>query len=68
VPKLRARRHQLQGQLDTLASQLVDQQAYLKLTENLESFLSRLHENAHTTSIRDRQRVHGGDSHRGDCS
>jgi hypothetical protein len=57
VPKLRARRHQVQGRLDTLAAQLVDQQAYLKLTENLESFLSRLHENARTTSIRDRQRV-----------
>ncbi|MET7353243.1 hypothetical protein, partial [Streptomyces mirabilis] len=47
----------LQRQLDALAAQLVDQQAYLKLAENLEGFLSQLRESARTSSILDRQRV-----------
>jgi len=57
MPTLRTKRHTLQRQLDALAAQLVDQQAYLKLAENLETFLSRLRENARTSSILDRQRV-----------
>ncbi len=57
MPGLRTRRHTLQRQLDALAAQLVDQQAYLKLAENLEGFLSRLRESARTSSILDRQRV-----------
>ncbi|MEZ0096395.1 recombinase family protein, partial [Streptacidiphilus sp. EB129] len=57
VPGLRAQRHGLHGQLQALAAQLVDQHAYLKLAENLETFLARLRESAHTTSVLERQRV-----------
>lgn len=57
VPGLRAQRQGLHGRLEALAAQLVDQQAYLKLAENLEGFLARLRESAHTTSVLERQRI-----------
>jgi site-specific DNA recombinase len=57
VPGLRAQRQGLLGQLEALAAQLVDQQVYLRLAENLEGFLARLHESARTTSVLERQRV-----------
>jgi site-specific DNA recombinase len=57
VPGLRAQRQGLSGQLQAMAAQLVDQQAYLKLAENLEGFLARLRESARTTSVLERQRV-----------
>jgi site-specific DNA recombinase len=57
VPGLRTRRQCLHGQLQALAAQLIDQQAYLKLAENLEGFLARLRESARTTSVVERQRV-----------
>ncbi|MGW4513973.1 recombinase family protein [Streptomyces sp. NPDC004393] len=55
--ELRAQRQNLHGQLEALAAQLVDQQAYLRLAENLEGFLARLGESTRTTSVLDRQRV-----------
>ncbi|GAB2771418.1 recombinase family protein [Streptomyces chlorus] len=57
VPALRAQRQNLHGRLEALAAQLVDQQTYLKLADNLESFLARLRESARTTSVIERQRV-----------
>lgn len=57
IPRLRAQRQSLHSQLEALAAQLVDQQAYLKLAENLEGFLARLRERAQTTSVLERQRV-----------
>ncbi|MGX4694972.1 hypothetical protein [Streptomyces sp. JNUCC 63] len=57
MPALRAQRQNLQGRLEALAAQLVDQQAYLRLADNLEGFLARLRENARTASVLERQRV-----------
>ena len=57
MPELRARETSLRSQLDTLAAQLVDRDAYLKLAENLEGFLARLRDNAATATITDQQRV-----------
>jgi DNA invertase Pin-like site-specific DNA recombinase len=57
IPRLRAQRQSLHGQLEALAAQLIDQQAYLQLAENLEGFLARLRGNAQTMSVLERQRV-----------
>jgi site-specific DNA recombinase len=57
MPALRAQQQNLHGQLEALAAQLIDQQTYLTLAENLESFLARLRESARTTSVLERQRV-----------
>ena len=52
TPELRARETSLRSQLDALAAQLVDRDAYLKLAENLEGFLARLRDNAATATVR----------------
>jgi Recombinase zinc beta ribbon domain/Recombinase len=57
MPELRARETSLRNQLDALATQLVDREAYLKLAENLESFVTRLRSNAATTTVPEQQRV-----------
>jgi DNA invertase Pin-like site-specific DNA recombinase len=57
LPALRAKQHTLRAQLDALDAQLVDQAAYLKLAETLESFLDRLRDKADTASVTERQRV-----------
>jgi site-specific DNA recombinase len=57
TPELRARETSLRGQLDALAAQLVDREAYLKLAENLEGFLARLRDNAATAGVAEQQRV-----------
>jgi site-specific DNA recombinase len=57
MPPLRARETSLTGQLDALTAQLVDREAYLKLAENLEGFLTRLQDNAATATVPERQRV-----------
>jgi site-specific DNA recombinase len=57
MPALRARETSLSGQLEAVAAQLVDREAYLKLAENLEGFLTRLHGNAATATVPERQRV-----------
>jgi hypothetical protein len=57
MPALRARETSLSGQLQAVAAQLVDREAYLKLAENLEGFLTRLHDNVATATIPERQRV-----------
>jgi DNA invertase Pin-like site-specific DNA recombinase len=57
LPALRAKQHTLRAQLDALDAQLVDQAAYLKLAQTLESFLDRLRDKADTASVPERQRV-----------
>src|SRR3954453_22172867 len=57
MPELRSRKTSLRTQLDALAARPVDREAYLKLAENLEGFLARLHSNAATATVPERQRV-----------
>jgi site-specific DNA recombinase len=57
MPHLRAREANLRGQLAALDAQLADRDAYLKLADDLESFLAQLHGNAATASVEDRQKV-----------
>jgi site-specific DNA recombinase len=57
LPDLRARQANLRGQLDALAAQLADRDAYLTLANNLEDFLAQLRTNAETADIPERQRV-----------
>ncbi|WP_406421039.1 recombinase family protein [Streptomyces sp. NBC_00842] len=57
MPGLRARESNLRGQLDALEAQLADRDAYLKLADDLEGFLTQLRENAGTAEVPERQRV-----------
>ena len=57
MPHLRAREGNLGRQLEALDAQTADQDAYLKLADDLEGFLTRLHTNAATATVKDRQRV-----------
>jgi site-specific DNA recombinase len=57
MPELRARETSLRTQLDALAAQLVDRDTYLKLAENLESFLTRLQDKAQAAAVEERQQV-----------
>ncbi len=57
MPELRKRETTLRGQLDALDAQLVDHETYLKLAENLDSFLGRLRESVDDADDGDRQRV-----------
>jgi site-specific DNA recombinase len=57
IPELRSRQNAASAQLEAFEAQLIDQEAYLKLAENLESFLTRLQERAQTLSIVERQNV-----------
>jgi site-specific DNA recombinase len=57
MPHLRARETSLRSQLDALDAQAADQDAYLKLADDLEGFLAQLRGNAATATVEDRQRV-----------
>ncbi len=57
MPELRKREATVRAQLDALDAQLVDHETYLKLAENLDSFLTRLHDATDNADITDRQRV-----------
>ena len=57
MPHLRAREASLRGQLDALDTQAADRDAYLKLADDLEGFLTRLRGSAATASTGDRRRV-----------
>jgi site-specific DNA recombinase len=57
MPELRKREATIRSQLDALDAELVDHETYLKLAENLDSFLARLRDSIDTTSDEDRQRV-----------
>jgi site-specific DNA recombinase len=57
MPDLRSKHTSVQASLDALNAQMVDQEIYLKLAENLESFLARLLQTTETTTVEDRQKV-----------
>ena len=57
MPALRKKESSLRSQLDILEARLFDREAYLKLAENLETFLGHLRTAADSSSIEDRQRV-----------
>jgi len=57
MPDLRARETNLRGQLDALDAQLADQDAYLKLADDLEGFLAQLQASTSSASVPERQRV-----------
>jgi site-specific DNA recombinase len=57
IPDLRAHQANLRSQLDALDNQLADQQIYLTLASDLETFLTQLRDTTNTASIQDRQRV-----------
>jgi site-specific DNA recombinase len=57
MPHLRAREASLRGQIDALNAQAADRDAYLKLADDIDGFLSRLHGSAGTASTEERQRV-----------
>jgi site-specific DNA recombinase len=57
MPSLRKKQATLRANLEAAAAQLLDQETYLKLAENLESFLSRLQAGIANTTIEERQRV-----------
>ncbi len=57
MPDLRAKQAGLQASLDALDAHQIDQETYLKLAENLETFLARLRDTTETATIEDRQKV-----------
>ena len=57
MPDLRSREASLRHQLDALDSQLADREVYLRLADNLEDFLTGLHDKAATATVAERQRV-----------
>ena len=57
MPHLRARETSLRSQIEALDTQAADQDAYLKLADDLDGFLAQLRGSAATASISERQRV-----------
>ncbi|MGH7070426.1 MAG: recombinase family protein, partial [Acetobacteraceae bacterium] len=57
MPVLRQREQTLQREQRSLSAQWADQAAYLRLAESLSAFLTRLHSNAQTLDVRERQRI-----------
>jgi site-specific DNA recombinase len=57
MPHLRAREASLRGQIAALDAQAADRQAYLKLADDIEGFLSRLRGSAGTARTEERQKV-----------
>ena len=57
MPDLRAKQTSLKASVDALDAQVIDRETYLKLAENLESFLARLRDTAETATVEDRQKV-----------
>ena len=57
MPDLRAKETSLKASIAALDAQLFDREAYLKLAEDIETFLARLRQSASTASIEERQKV-----------
>ena len=57
IPELRNREGALRSELYSMEAADTDQQAFLKLADNIEDFLGRLRKNADTMSITDRQKI-----------
>ncbi|MBN1636068.1 MAG: recombinase family protein, partial [Deltaproteobacteria bacterium] len=57
MPELRKREKSLNEELNCIESDLVDQRSFLKVAENMESFLSTLRRSAETMNVTERQKV-----------
>ena len=57
MPELRKREKSLNDELNCIESDLVDQRSFLKVAENMESFLSTLRRSAETMNVTERQKV-----------
>ena len=57
MPHLRARQANLRTQIDALNAQAADRDAYLKLADDLQGFLTQLRGKAATADVEERQRV-----------
>ena len=57
MPALRARETGIKDQIAALDAQAADRDAYLKLADDLQGFLGKLHANSATATTEDRQRV-----------
>jgi len=57
MPDLRAKQAALQASIDSLDTQVLDQETYLKLAETLEDFLARLRQTTGTATVKDRQKA-----------
>ena len=53
----RTREARLRHQIDALQGQLADREVYLKLTDDVEGFLTGLRAKTHTATVTERQRV-----------
>jgi len=57
MPHLRAREQNLRSQIDALDAQAADRDAYLKLADDIDGFLARLHGSTAAASTEERQKV-----------
>jgi len=57
VPELRKREKALKSELQGVEAAIADQQAFLRLADNIEDFLERLRTTASTLSVTERQRI-----------
>lgn len=57
MPGLRQREKDVEGELQALEAQRVEQSAYLRLAQTLSAFLQRLRSNAETLNVEERQRI-----------
>jgi site-specific DNA recombinase len=57
MPELRRREATLRAELDSLDTELHDAETYLKLTETLDAFRTRLSNNAKALTIEQRQEI-----------
>lgn len=57
IPKLRKRETVLRSELQTLEADILDQERCLQFVDNIENFLSRMHESAECLNVLDRQKV-----------
>ena len=57
MPELRKKEKFLIGEIESIDEHLANEETYVKLAENLESFLARLRDAAGNSSLHDRQQV-----------
>jgi site-specific DNA recombinase len=57
MPDLRKKESSLRAQLDALEADTLDQETYIALAENLETFFERLRDGAETCAVEERQRI-----------
>ena len=57
MPELRRRHKTVSGEIQSLDNRLANEEIYLKLAENLESFLARLRDTSAHSSVLERQKV-----------